>query len=182
MGRTTIMANAISRRYDATTIALHWLTAGLVVLLWIIGQTADWAPRGPRQTGYWSVHVLLGFVLALALAGRILWRGFRGRRLPAADAGVLGFLAEATHYALYGILLVVVGLGILNAVVRGYGLFGLFNLPQWGDPAWRKPITHWHGLAANVLLAVALLHAAAALAHHYVMRDGVLRRMLPRLP
>ena len=44
------MANAISRRYDATTIALHWLTAGLVVLLWIIGQTADWAPRGPLQT------------------------------------------------------------------------------------------------------------------------------------
>jgi cytochrome b561 len=176
------MADATSQRYDGITIGLHWLTAGLVVLLWIIGQTADWAPRGPLQTGYWSVHVSLGFVLALALAGRILWRGLRGRRLPPADAGALGFLAAPTHYALYGFLLAVVGLGIVNAVVRGYGLFGLFNVPQWGDPAWRKPITHWHGLGADVLLALALLHAAASLAHHYVMRDGVLRRMLPRVP
>ena len=176
------MTNAIATRYDRTTIVLHWLTAGLVVALWIIGQTADWLPRGALQTGYWSLHVAFGFVLALALAWRISWRGTGGRRLPAAEAGVLHLLAEATHYALYALLLVVVALGIVNAFVRGYNLFGLFHLPQLGHPALRRPVTHWHGLAANVLLGLAVAHAAAALLHYYGFKDGVLQRMLPQGP
>ena len=53
------------------------------------------------------------------------------------------------------------------------------SLPQIGDRAMRKPITHWHGLAANLLLGLVGLHAAAALFHHYILRDGVLGRMLP---
>ena len=41
-------------------------------------------------------------------------------------------------------------LGIVNAFVRGYSIYGLFHLPQVGDRAWRRPITQWHGLAANI--------------------------------
>jgi hypothetical protein len=63
-----IMTTSASAHYDRATIVLHWLTAALVVVLWIIGQTADWTPRGPIQTAYWSIHVVLGFVLAIALA------------------------------------------------------------------------------------------------------------------
>jgi cytochrome b561 len=70
-------------------------------------------------------------------------------------------------------------LGVVNAFVRGYNLFDLVSLPQLGDRAMRKPITHWHGLAANLLLALAGLHAAAALFHHYIIRDSVLARMVP---
>ena len=39
---------------------------------------------------------------------------------------------------------------------------------------------HWHSLPANLLMALALIHATAALVHHYLWRDAVLRRMLPR--
>jgi cytochrome b561 len=94
---------------------------------------------------------------------------------------VLYVLAEATHYALYGLLLVAVGLGVVNAFVRGYNLFDLLRLPQIGDAALGRPITHWHGLAANVLLVLALVHAAAALLHYYGLKDRVLQRMLPGL-
>jgi cytochrome b561 len=89
-------------------------------------------------------------------------------------------VAEAAHYALYAFLLIVVTLGIVNAFVRGYNLFDLTHVPQIGDAALRRPITHWHGLAANVLLGLAFFHALAALAHHYVLKDDVLRRMLSR--
>jgi cytochrome b561 len=89
-------------------------------------------------------------------------------------------LAKATHHGLYLLLLIVIVLGVVNAFVRGYNLFDLASLPQIGDRALRKPITNWHGLAANVLLGLAGLHAAAALFHHYVIRDSVLGRMLPR--
>jgi cytochrome b561 len=170
---------AVSVKYDRTTISLHWITAGLVVVLWIIGQTADWLPDGPFNTDYWSIHVVLGFALAALIAWRMIWRNSGGRRLPAADAGVLNVVAKATHYGLYLLLLVVVVLGLVNAFVRGYNLFDLVSLPQLGDRAMRKPITEWHGLAANLLLALAGLHAAAALFHHYVVRDSLLARMIP---
>lgn len=167
-------------KYDTTTIALHWFTAISVAALWIVGQTADWIPRGAVRDDDWSVHVVLGFALAVALASRILWRSRGGRRLPPANSGILRLLAEATHYALYALLLIVVALGAVNAFARGYNILGLFSLPHFGAAASRGPITHWHGLAANVLVGLAFLHAGAALAHHYILNDGVLRRMLPR--
>lgn len=162
--------------FDRTTIILHWATAVLVPVLWIIGQTADWIPDGPINTAVWSFHVTLGFAIAGVLAARIAWRASNGRRLSAAGSGMLQVLAMATHYLLYGLLVVVAVSGVVNAFVRGYGMFGLFELPQVGDLEWRR---QWHGLASNVLLALALFHAAAALLHHYLWKDGVLRRMLP---
>lgn len=173
------VANNKAEVYDRTTITLHWITAVSVVLLWISGQTADWIPDGPVHTAYWSAHLLLGFTFAVVLACRITWRASRGRRLPAADPGLLQAFAKATHYLLYALLLTVVSLGIVNAFVRGYDLFGLVKLPQLGELAWRRPITDWHGLAANLVLGLALLHAAAALVHRYLWHDGVLGRMLP---
>lgn len=168
--------------YDRTSIFLHWAAAASVAVLWIIGQTADWIPDGPVNTAVWSVHVVLGFVLAAILAWRIVWRASRGRRLPPADSGALQVFAKLTHYLLYALLLIVVALGVANAFVRGYNLFDLVSLPQVGDRAWRRPITHWHGLAANILLGLALFHAAAALVHHYLWQDAVLKRMLPGTP
>jgi cytochrome b561 len=174
------MTEMTSPRYDAATIALHWSTAALVVALWIIGQTADWIPRGPLRANYWSIHLVLGFAFAFVLASRILWRASRGRRLPAADSGLLHLLAEAMHYALYALLLIVAALGVVNAFIRGSSLFGVVNLPQFGDRSLRGPITDWHGLAANILLGLAFLHAMAALAHRYVLKDDVLGRMAPQ--
>jgi len=169
----------ITMGYDRTTIALHWGTAVLVPLLWVIGQTADWIPDGWLNTDVWSVHVALGFAFAVMLAGRITWRASNGRHLPPADRGALQSLAKTTHCLLYGLLVAVAASGIVNAFVRGYNMFDLFSLPQLGNLDWRRPITYWHGLAANVLLGLALFHAAAALVHHYLWEDGVLSRMLP---
>lgn len=168
-----------SLRYDGQTVALHWMTAALVVLLWVIGQTADWLPHGAFKTGYWSTHVVGGFLLTGVLARRLVWRATGGRRLPPAETGLLHVVAKATHYGLYVLLLAVVTLGIVNAFVRGYGLYGLVHLPQLGDREWRHAITDWHGLAANMLLALAGVHAGAALVHHYAWHDAVLRRMGP---
>jgi cytochrome b561 len=164
-------------RYDPTTIVLHWATACLVVALWGLGQTSDWWPRGAAQTTAWSIHVVLGLTLAGILATRIIWRIGSGRALPAADDGLLHVLARITHVGLYGLLIVVVALGIADALVRGFVLFGVLPFPQVGDSAMRGIVNHWHGLAANTVLILAGLHAAAALFHHYVRKDQLLRRM-----
>jgi cytochrome b561 len=166
-------------RYDTKTIVLHWATAVIVPVLWIIGETDDFVPRGPLHRAYWSTHFLLGFILAAILLARIFWRSTGGKRLPAATGGVLHIVSQATHYLLYALLITVVALGIVNAFDRGVSIFGLLHLPQLGDPDWREGLSDLHGLAANALLAVAVFHAVAALAHHYLLRGRVLSRMLP---
>ena len=173
------MTDEALTRYDPTTIALHWATAISVIALWVIGQTADMFPHKVADGVVWPIHVVWGFVLVALIAWRVVWRSSGGVGLPAADQGLLHVVAKATHYLLYLLIAAVLLLGVINAFVRGYNLFGLFSLPQIGDKEWRRPITHWHELAANALLVLALLHATAALAHHYLFKDGVLRRMLP---
>jgi cytochrome b561 len=173
------MTNRIGERYDPTTIVLHWATAVLVILLWTSGQLSDLPPKGPLRTDAWSSHFVLGFALAAVLIWRLVWRVSGHRSLPPADSGLLQILAQGAHYGLYLLLIATVALGLVNAFVRGVSLFDLASLPQIGDRELRKPITEWHELAANLLLGLALIHAAAALAHHYILKDGVLARMAP---
>lgn len=177
--RTTDFFDA--QRYDLTTIWLHWATVALIMVLWGIGMTADWLPRGPARSGVWSVHVILGILTALVLVTRIAWRASFGRVLPPADTGILYIIATITHRLLYLLLAVVVVTGIINASYRGFHIFEIWSVPQFGtgDAATRRSINGWHELAANVLVAVAFLHALAALFHQYVWRDHLIRRMLP---
>jgi cytochrome b561 len=168
--------------YDRRTIALHWLTAALVAALWVLGQTIDWFPKGNARVFARSTHIALGVALALVLCARISWRlGGRSVHLPSAGRGGLDKLATMTHWLLYGLLVGTVALGIANAWVRGDTIFNLFKIPSFdpSDKDLRERIEDWHGLAANILLAIAFLHAAAALLHHLAWKDGVLRRMLP---
>ena len=167
-------------RYDRTSILLHWVTATLVVLLWLIAHWIDDFPRGTPRITARSVHILLGVTLLAVVLGRMAWRLRWGQRLPPASPGPAGYLAKTVHYALYGLLLAVLLLGIANVWVRGDNIFGLFTVPKFSpDQELRHTVEGLHETVANIVLIVAGLHALAALAHHYFMRDGVLKRMLP---
>jgi cytochrome b561 len=173
-------------RYDRRTIAAHWLVAALVVAQWTSGHTIDWFAKGAPRVDSRSVHLILGTLLATALAYRVYWRIARGRRFPVDTRSIDGWAAVVMQGALYAILITVVGLGLWNEALRGDSLFNLVSLPKLG--AYTKEARHllsnqvttWHSLAANLLLILAGLHATAALLHHYVLRDGTLQRMLPR--
>lgn len=168
-------------RYDGVSILLHWLTAGLVVILWTLGQTIDFFPKGAPKIDARSLHITLGATLGIVLLIRVLWRASAGRKLPLADQGWLGVTAKVVHYGLYVLVAVTVVLGIFNAWQRGDVLFNVYKIPQLipGDRALRRVLGGLHGDCADIVLMVAGLHAAAALAHHYLLRDRVLRRMLP---
>ena len=170
-----------ARRYDGVSILLHWLTAALVVTLWTLGQTIDFFPKGAPKIDARSTHILLGATLAIVLPVRMLWRASGGRRLPLANSGWLGVTAKVVHYGLYVLVAVTVVLGILNAWQRGDVLFNVYTIPKLvpGDLALKRTLEDLHGDFADIVLIIAGLHAAAALAHHYLLRDRVLRRMLP---
>jgi cytochrome b561 len=167
--------------YDKTTIHFHWTTAGLIVALWVIGQTVDWFPRGPARGVAWSTHFTLGAILIAVYVGRIVWRTTSGRRLPGVGSPALVKLASAGHGVLYLGIGLVIALGIANLFAHGSGFWGLFHFPKIADESLRHNIARAHGWGANLLLMLAAAHAAVALFHQYVRRDGVLTRMWPSL-
>jgi len=170
------------RAYDPTTIRLHWATAVLVTLLWGIGQVIDLFPAGLARMNVRSVHIVLGATLACVLAWRLWWRATRKKRFGRTSGGAGPAASNAVHALLYLLLTGTVALGLLNAWARGDKVFAWFKLSPLvvAGVDLRHRIGDLHGLGANMLLAVAGLHAAAALVHHLVLRDGTMARMLPR--
>jgi cytochrome b561 len=168
--------------YDRRTIRLHWVTAALVGLLWGIAQLIDLFPKGSPRIAARSVHIVLGVLLAVILLMRIVWRTRSGRRLPPANQGVMGYVARTVHIGLYVGVVSVVLLGISNAWARGDSLFSLWRIPKlYPDIPQLKPtIENLHATFANVLLILAAAHGLVAIVHHFILRDGVLRRMLPQ--
>jgi cytochrome b561 len=168
--------------YDATTIRLHWLTAGLIVALWLSAQVFG-VFHGPPEIYLRSFHMTLGAALALVMAVRVTWRFTSGRSLPGADTGVMHTIARITHYLLYTVAAATVLLGFLTVWMQGDNIWNLVTVPVYdaSDKGLGNQMRGWHGLFANAILIFAGMHAAAALFHHYVLRDGVLHRMLPRL-
>lgn len=167
--------------YDGLSILLHWLTALLVVSLWTLGQTLSDFPKGAPREAALSVHILLGITVGAVLLVRIGWRSSAGRRLPPADAGWQGRLAQSAHHGLYVLLLVTVALGLSRVWLHGNSVFHWFAFPKPAFSTWKltRTIGGLHGDLADIVVIVAGLHASAALAHHYLLRDSVLRRMLP---
>jgi cytochrome b561 len=173
---------AQAQRYDRLSIVLHWLTALLVVFmfaspyLWKLFER-----RTPPRLELQMWHFSLGLVMAVLIAGRIVWRVQWGRRLPAVSGGGLGAIAKIVHIAFYVLIPVQVILGITLRWSQHQILpfFGFFEIP---DPVglsleMRHILGTLHYVNAWTIIALAIVHSLAALCHHYVLRDGTMARM-----
>jgi cytochrome b561 len=170
-------------RYSRFAMALHWLTAVLVVALFSLAHIWDFFPHnGSTQRMLQTAHVSLGVILAAVVVVRLIWRIASGRHIPPALQGFEGLAARAMHYSLYILLIVmaIAGFGKRWAGHHGVEFFGLsIPSPMASDPAWRHDFGFVHHWGAWVIITFAALHAAAALYHHFIRNDGLLRRMLP---
>jgi len=130
-----------------------------------------------------SLHGSLMLLLLAVLALRIIWRIGPGRRVPPVATGLVEIASRIVHYALYGLLAVVVGQGLCFrwANQDPLSFFGLFTTPA--PYAFSKSQAHrigdLHYWVATTIIILAGLHACAAPFHHFVLRDDVLWRMLP---
>jgi cytochrome b561 len=172
--------------YGAIPQFLHWLTVGLVLVAWTTGTFDDVLPKGAARVTGTFVHSTAGLTILVVLVLRLLWRA--ADPPPPPEHTVLGkWLDHAgalAHYALYALLIGVVVAGIALQFARGnaLSLFGVFEIPSpWpADRAFSRSVKGVHELLANGLMFLAGLHAVAALVHHWLLRDRILVRMLPR--
>lgn len=173
-------------RFDTLTIALHWATA--LILLTLLGsgllygqvEERSWAPP------LLQLHRSLGVTIWTLTVFRLLWR-VTGARFPAFPASMTALHqlgARLSEYALYALLLIQPATGLAHTLLRGRP----FEVFAWSIP----PLVARdvglvgifrgaHEIGAWCLFALAGLHAAAALVHHFILRDDVLEAIAPVL-
>jgi len=180
---TRIAAGDVGTDYDDVTVALHWATAILVVVLFLLGVTWDYFPK-PTVGEMQSLHISLGVALTAVVVARIIWQLLPGHHLPAIVGGWVKLASKGVHYLLYALLVLQAGLGWAWRWGQGHdvGFFGLFGIPgPYGALA--RPTRHLigevHEYVAWGIVIIAFAHALAALYHHYKLHDRVLGRMLP---
>lgn len=165
---------------------IHWIMAALVIAVIPAGFAMMNVPSGPTQDRLFDLHRSIGFTILCLAVVRVVIRILHpppGR--PASMPVVLWVAAEAVHYALYVLLLVMPVLGWLasNAFGASVSVFGLFTLPNLvaKDDALADLFGSWHQRLGYLITALVLLHIGAGLWHGIIKRDGVLSRMLPHL-
>ncbi|MGE5170934.1 MAG: cytochrome b [Rudaea sp.] len=178
------MALTAAPAYSGAAKTFHWLIAALVVAQFVISWLMPGIGRntvpGPLIDLHFSLGVLIIVVMALRFVHRLSHR--LAPAMPDAPAWERRW-AQAIHGLFYAILLVVPFLGWASASAHHLPVrfFGLFTLPDLAPPKarWALRAGDIHTYAMWTLLGIISLHAAAALYHHFVRRDGVLQRMLP---
>jgi cytochrome b561 len=172
--------------YGAVSQMMHWITVVLVILAWLLGQFDDVFPKGAARAAGLFVHISAGLAVIGILVLRLFWR-FADPPPPIEHTILGAWLDRAgrlAHYLLYALLVAVPISGIVLQFARGDALplFGLTEIasPWVRDRAFARSVKEIHEVAANALIVLAALHAAAALIHHWVLRDRTLVRMLPR--
>lgn len=172
-------------RWGAVSISLHWLTVALVVSLAGIGLLMTDLPNGTNKLQVYALHKSLGLTVLGLTAVRLLWRLASPAPAPLAAPAWQERIARATHFALYLLLLLVPLSGWWFNSASGFPLrwFGLVSLPKLSayDPAMKGLARETHELLFYSLAGLVLVHAGAALWHHYRVRDRTLVRMLPIL-
>ncbi len=163
--------------YNRIAKILHWAIAGLIFSEYFIGLTLN-------ITKWKWLHIQLGIIILFLVILRIIWRVTS--KYPKLDKGLSNFnriVAKLMHELLYLLMILIPVTGVVLIVTKGTNLSILgINLPPLMAPldhASRHQIKEFHYFLANGIIILAIIHFIAALYHHYIYKDNVLKRMLP---
>lgn len=185
--RAVRRAEGDPRRYGDVAIALHWLMAILLATLVVLGLYMVSLPDAgfdTRKIALILYHKELG-ILALTLALlRLAWRV--AHALPALVATLPEWqkvVARFVHLCLYGLMFALPVSGWLMSSAAGFPVtfLGLWDLPDVvaQDEYLFRLFVQVHKWLGYALIALTLVHAGAALRHHFVVKDETLKKMLP---
>jgi cytochrome b561 len=171
-------------RYGAAAQIFHWLTVALVGAAYLISsggpEVRVYSPERATQLG---LHETIGMCVIAVLVLRLLWRLIdHVPQEPEMPAWML-FSTRLVHWLLYALLAAIPLTAIAGAWYEGHPVtfLGVGEIAPLLAPAhaFGQSLMELHTTLGNVIIWVAGLHAAAALFHHFVLRDRVLLSMLP---
>jgi cytochrome b561 len=172
-------------RHGPVAQLFHWLTVVLVGTAYMV------SPGGSEQRIYSAaadfsrqLHETIGIAVFALVLLRILWRLVEPTPETPPMPPWMKHAASATHLGLYALLLATPLTAIAGAWLEAHPLtlLGVGAITPLLPPAHDlgQTIAYIHTILGNAIVWLAGLHAAAALFHHFILRDNVLRSMLPR--
>ena len=180
-------------RYNEVPIAIHWLTAIAIVTQFVLGWTMiSLRPPSSLHFSLYQWHKSIGMTILALSVLRLIWRFLhRPPLLPAIMPAWEKRAAKLTHGSLYVLLIAlpisgwaVVSASPLNIPTMLYGFLPVPHLPVLSDlpdkRAAEQALKALHEFGGWILALLLAGHIGAALRHHFLLRDGVLVRMLPR--
>jgi len=167
--------------YGPTAKVLHWLIVVLLVVQYLIGWFMPDLHRGMQPGAPMLLHVSIGMLILALIVLRFAWRLGHPVAPEASLPPWQRLSSEWVHWMLYGLVLLTTLTGWNFVAFRDWHLqlFSLLPLPLIALPGEEFFARgHWHQILEYALLGLIGLHVAAALAHRFVYRDGVMQRML----
>jgi cytochrome b561 len=177
-------------RYDALSIAFHWITAVTVVMAFALGPgdfgrlLHDGIDPGTRSDIVW--HESLGIVVLTLTFLRLIWVAVRPNAPGLQRATWVRLLSRLMHFVLWALLfaLPLSALLALGAEAHPLTLLGGFRIDELPSIAnfYLSDLADWgnvHKFLGDVIMWLAAIHASAAIYHHIKLRDRVLASMLP---
>lgn len=163
---------------------LHWLIFVLIICGFALAVYMVDLPLSPQKLKYFSWHKWIGVTIFMLAVARLAWRMTHpAPALPASMPEWQRRAATATHVILYALILVIPFTGWIYSSASGVPTvyLGLLQLPDLiaKDKALAAQLKLVHVTLNYTMLALVIIHAAAALRHHFVDRGEVLARMLP---
>jgi cytochrome b561 len=174
------MSTVRSSRFAWPVRAIHWISAGLVLLAYVSSELTEEIAEGERAGPDW--HVFAGLALLALFLPRVLSRAFT-RTPPVVPPSPAWSVALSKLVALALLLFVVAQpvLGVLSVWAEGHALaipFTSVEVPPMLALGEGEMLEEAHEILGNAFYAVIALHALGALWHHLFRRDDALRRML----
>lgn len=172
------------KRYGSISIGLHWLMLGLIIAVYALMEFRGYFPRGSAERSLMRTwHYMLGLsVLVLAALRLFISLSSPSPAITPDPPGWQKSTSRLVHFFLYAFMIFMPVAGWLTVSAAGDPIpfFGL-HLPALigTNEALSEAIEDVHKSGATVGYFLVGLHAAAALFHHYFLRDNTLRRMLP---
>ena len=172
-----------NRSWGSLTKALHWIIVLLIINQWVIAERAE-ELKGLAKLQTLGWHKSFGMTILMLAIVRLVWRWMN----PVPDLSNETkpwerVLARVSHFLLYALIFAMPLTGWMMSSARNFPVswFKLFQFPDLVAPADQtyRLLLYWHHQLFKVLVAVALLHIAGALKHHFIDRNDVLKRMLP---
>jgi len=170
-------------RYGLGPQLLHWIVVILVVVQYVLAESAEELPIGMEKLAVLSQHKSVGITILVIALVRVAWRLLDRPPPPPPMPAWQRAASTLVHWGLYALLFAMPLTGWMMSSAANYPVswFGLVQLPDLVMPSedLKEVLEELHEGLFVALLSLAGLHVLAALKHQFVDRDGLLGRMLP---
>ena len=172
--------------YSTTRMGLHWLMSVLLCAAFSLGLYMHDLALTPTKLRLFNYHKWLGITIFVLAVARVWARAVDRTTFPRPPGPRWQHLAaREAHLLLYVLLFAVPLSGWIMSSADGFQtvLFGVLPIPDLVPKSKELAAVFkdLHKILNFLTLAIAMIHGGAALHHHFVLKDGLIRRMLPRL-